>query len=825
MQWRPRSSADSGVTGAGSGSPPAQPATVTPGPAPVRRSLLRRLRALFILLTALFTLTSVMLATWIARPLPPDVASPGPVASLELRDRHGIVLRTTRAENGSRGGWIEYADIDPGIIQAFLAAEDRRFFDHHGVDPRAALRAARDNLRARRIVSGASTLTMQAARLLRPAARDWAGKATQALWALRLEAHLDKQQIFETYLNRVPLGQGTAGISAAAHLYFGARASDVSLAQAALLAGLAHMPAHENPLVDAERARTRRNEVLERMRRLGFAIDDDVDRALREPVLVRDVATRFAAPHFTTRLLRDTPAAATGTLRTTLDLELQIAVEAEQRHAVRVLEDRNVRHAAAVVLDNRSGDVLAWVGSPDFSADTAGQVDMVVSRRQPGSTLKPFLYGLAFDRGWSTASVLPDVPRTWAASTGPYQPQNYDRRFRGPVRIREALASSYNVPAVEMAERMGVPALLQTLRAAGLHSLDRSPDWYGLGLSLGNGEVTLLELANAYRGLARGGVTTPVRLLANSVVRTATIVNAADETAVRFMSTGAAVLVLDILNDPVARIPGFGDGTPFDFPFPAAAKTGTSRHFTDNWAIATTANFTVAVWVGNFSGQPMQGVSGITGAGPLLYRTVLEVAKRHPPGLLPTPDAVGAEPVRVCALSGLRATPDCPSLIEWFLPGTAPVGRDDWQVAGRTTLPPEYAEWLAINPATAGHPSPSTLLASARTPGTESTEDGEVTEDTEGTGDTNGRSGTDAPRIKSPLDGDVYELPPGVPKEFVSLPLIATRAGARWILDGSEHSGPRLSPAAGDHVLVAIWPDGTSDSVRFTVRALDTRRR
>jgi penicillin-binding protein 1C len=764
----------------------------------VRRRPLRHLRQSVVSLTALFAIMLIGAAVWVARPLPPDVAAPGPVASLELRDRHGTVLRTTRAQDGTRGGWIPFADIDPEIIQAFLAAEDRRFFDHHGVDGRAVLRALRDNLRARRIVSGASTLTMQTARLLRPADRDWFGKAMQALWALRLEAHLDKQQILETYLNRVPLGQGATGISAAAHLYFGTHAADVSLAQAALLAGLAHLPARENPLVNAERARVRRNAVLERMRQIGFAIDDDVDRALREPVLVPDVATRFAAPHFTTRLLLDAPAGATGTLQTTLDLELQHALEAEVRHAVRVLEERNVRHAAAVVLDNRSGDVLAWVGSPDFAADTAGQVDMVVSRRQPGSTLKPFLYGLAFDRGWTPATVLPDVPRTWATSTGPYQPQNYDRRFRGPVRIREALASSYNVPAVEMADRVGTAALLQTLRDAGMQSLDRPADWYGLGLSLGNGEVTLLELANAYRGMASGGVARPVRMLENSAVRTRSVIPAADEHGVRFMSPGAAALVLDILTDPVARMPGFGAGTPFDFPFPTAAKTGTSRHFTDNWAVATTANFTVAVWVGNFSGQPMQGVSGISGAGPLLYRTVLEVAKRYPPGLLPTPDAVGAEPVRICALSGLRATPDCASLIEWFLPGTAPDRTDDWQVAGRTTLPPEYAEWLAMNAATG--------LGTTADAGTALT-----------------GSETANARITSPLDGDVYELPPGVPHEFVSLPLIATRADPTWVLDGRRHTGGRLTPAAGDHTLVAVWPDGARDSVRFTVRRIDSR--
>ncbi|HEY8469036.1 MAG TPA: penicillin-binding protein 1C, partial [Longimicrobiales bacterium] len=550
-------------------------------------------------------------------------------------------------------------------------------------------RALRDNLAAGRVVSGASTLTMQTARLLRPTPRSWPGKLAQALWALRLEAHLDKATILEQYLNRVPLGQGAVGVEAAARLYFGRSARDLSLGQAALLAGLARAPSRDNPLVDPARARERRDRVLDRMTALGFARPEDVARAREEPVGANAAPASFLAPHFTTQLLlrAEGDVAPTGTWRTTLDLALQQELEAEVRHTVARLEERGARHAAAVVLENQTGAILAWVGSPDFFADADGQVDMVVSRRQPGSTLKPFLYGLAFDRGYTAATVLPDVPRTYETTTGPYRPRNYDRRFRGPVRARVALASSLNVPAVELAHRLGVGAFLATLHDAGFKSLDQSADHYGLGLALGNGDVTLLELANAYRGLANGGVWRPVRWL--EAVDDAPVPAAAEEGR-RFLSAGAAALVLDILSDPVARIPGFGVETPLDFPFPAAAKTGTSRHFTDNWAVAVTGGFTVAVWVGDFTGRPMRGVSGISGAGPLLYRSVLRVARRYPPGHLPTPESVGATAVPICLVSGLRATNGCPSTVEWFLPGTEPTRDDDWYRDGRVVLPPEY---------------------------------------------------------------------------------------------------------------------------------------
>jgi penicillin-binding protein 1C len=804
-------------------------------------------------------------AVWIAWPLPHDVASPSPVPSLEIRDRHGLTLRTTRSADGSRGGWIALDDVDPELLQAFVAAEDARFFEHHGIDTRAVMRAARDNIAARRIVSGASTITMQTARLLRPAGNRWTGKAAQALWALRLDAHLDKQRILELYLNRVPLGQGAVGVSGAAQLYLGATAADLSLGQAALLAGLARAPSRDNPLVAPSRARDRRDAVLARLSALGMARSEDIARAVREDVRSSHGSRAFLAPHFTTRLLQwvergtaeggaesgaHAVAAAvggagegsvlgtrgmagvpsTGIWRTTLDLELQRALEAEVRHTVSVLRDRAARHAAVVVLDNPTGAILAWVGSPDFHADTAGQVDMVVSRRQPGSALKPFLYGLALDRGYTAATVLPDVPRTFMTSTGAYRPQNYDRRFRGPVRAREALASSYNVPAVVLTERLGAAALLETLRDAGLTSLDRPADHYGLGLSLGNGEVTLLELANAYRGIANGGVWTPVQWRqdeAERVVRTAArrpgppaadsaMRSSADGPWRRFMSGPAAALLLDILSDPVARTPGFGAETALDFPFPVAAKTGTSRHFTDNWAVATTARFTVAVWVGNFSGRPMRAVSGITGAGPLLYRAVLQVAERYPPGRFPSPEMVGAIATPVCVLSGMRASAECPAMIEWFLPGTEPGATDEWQRDGRTVLPPEYAEWIALNERARSE----VAVGSDATPAP-----------SRGAADVNAsqdesplaRSAADRRRaILSPLDGDVYERPVGADPRYATIPLVASGTDnadpVRWLADGRPLDGSRWRLEPGAHTISAHWPDGATHTVRITVR-------
>ena len=745
-------------------------------------------------------------AVWIALPLPASlVTRSAREQGVTIEDRTGVTLRSTRGTNGSHAQWVPYGQIDGDVINAFVAVEDRRFWEHSGIDLRSVVRAMKDNLRARQVVSGASTITMQLARLMQPTDRDWGGKIAQILWARRLERHLSKQQILEQYLNRVELGQATVGVGAAMAFYYGTSASEVSLGQAATIAGLAHAPSRENPNVAPQGARRRRDRVLRRMQRLGYATASDVARAWQEPIVGVPQTPPFRAPHFTMHVLgwladRDSTPNGSAVVRTSLDLGLQTELEAEVRHTVDVLHDRGVEQAAAVVLDNESGEVLAWVGSPNFWSPNDGQTDMVTSPRQPGSALKPFLYGLAFDGGFTPATVLPDIPRAYATPTGSYSPRNYDRRFRGPVRAREALASSYNVPAVELASRVGPEALLNTLHLAGFTSLQRDAQYYGLGLALGNGDVTLIEMANAYRALANGGAWRPWNWRSTPRTRAGTAEGR------RVMSPVASALVLDILDDASARVPGFGVSTPFDFPFPVAVKTGTSRHFTDNWAVGTTRGFTVAVWAGNFNGHTMQGVSGVTGAGPLLHRAVMAVARRVQPGGLTTPAEVGAVNVPVCRLSGLRATSSCAQLDEWFAPGTAPTRTDDWEQSGRVRLPAEYADWArgGLVPVAPG-------LRLATTRGTQLLLHPH---------DADSASLARAFRIVSPMDGDRYSIPAGVETRYATIPLRAGGKGAervRWSVDGRTYTGERWPLAVGSHVVRAQAENGEVAEARIVV--------
>lgn len=754
---------------------------------------------------------ALALGGWVAWPLPAGLIAATPAPSFTLADRHGLALRLTRAPDGSLVRWLPLSEMDPKLLQAFLALEDHRFYEHGALDWRAAVRAARDNLRAGHVVSGASTLTMQVARLLEPAAsgRTWSAKLLQVLWALRLERHLTKQTILEQYLNRVPLGQATIGVAAGARLYFDASATELSLAQAALLAGLARAPSTANPFVSPERAQTRRALALARLDDAGYAAGPELARAAAEPLLPPRSAAPFLAPHFTSRLLTWTDERGEpldGERRTSLDLALQTQLEAEVRHTVQVMRERGVEQAAAVVLGNRTGEILAWVGSPDFWADSAGQVDMVVSPRQPGSALKPFLYALAFDRGDTPASVLADIPHAYETPTGPYRPRNYDRAFHGPVRAREALASSYNVPAIELTDRVGTASLLRTLQLAGFASLDRTSEYYGLGLALGNGDVTLLELANAYRMLANGGVWRPYRWwVVPSGVRPDW---GADR---RVVSPGAAALVLDILSDPLARIPGFGVDTPFDFPFPVAVKTGTSRHFTDNWAVGTTEGFTVAVWVGNFSGRPMKDVSGVAGAGPLLHRAIVLTAQSYAPGALPRPATVGAVPVTICRLSGLRATAVCPGVVEWFLPGTEPTRSCDWRRGGGGVhLPAAYAEWAQQTSSRSDVAQVSRDEAPTRAAARSTADAGAYA-----------RPSLDLEpfRIHSPQEGDTYRIPPGIEARYATIALRATGGAGpvRWWVDGRPARATRWQLVPGPHTIRAVAASGNSDVVRITV--------
>jgi len=692
--------------------------------------------------------------------------------------------------------------VPQALRDAFIASEDRRFEWHLGVDPLAMLRAAASNLKAGRVVSGASTLTQQLARLLVPRRRTLAGKAQEALWALRLTAHLSRDEILRAYLDRVSLGHDLVGVEAAAQAYFGRPARTLSTGQAAVLAAIARSPARVDPWRDPEGATGAMREVLGRMRRAG-RLDAELERVVAGADLDLVVPSRaFDAPHLVVDLagkLETLGLERAVEVRTTLDPALQRDVERSVRSELAA--DPRLGQAAVLVIDNASGDVLAYVGSADFGDETReGQNDGVRARRQPGSALKPFAYGLALSSGWSPASVLSDVDLEVGTPGGAWLPRNYDRRQHGPVRLRAALANSYNVPAVELTDALGPERVLEVLREAGFTSLEASAEHYGAGLVLGNGDVSLWELARAYRGLARGGVVEPLRLVRLATDPTGERLAATAELVPRrFLPADAVALLTDLLSDEGARAPAFGLDNALRLPFPVAAKTGTSRAYVDNWTVGFTRERTVAVWVGNFDGRPMQRVSGITGAGPLFSR----VMRRAMAGVRPAPlvDRARFERVRICPLSGHRAGEACPgSYEEVFLPGTAP------------TQP------CAMHRLAGGRP---VLALDARYSGWAERERLEVAQAPPGSGE--------APGFLAPRDGDEFLLEAGVPASSQTIP-VRVRGDGQLRVDGSPTSldalgRTRLALAAGVHRL-ELWAhsgQGPVGSVEIRVRGGERR--
>ena len=591
-----------------------------------------------------------------------DVRSQWRGADAWLLARDGERLSRLRIDRARRRGeWVALADVSPAMVAAVVAAEDRRFQTHGGVDWAGVLGAVRQSSRGER--RGASTLTMQLAAQLEPALerggrRGLVDKWRQARQALAIERAWSKDEILEAWLNLVPFRGEIEGIDAASRAIAGKRPGGLDRAESAVLAALVRAP-NAPPEIVARRAcalADNDRETCNESNRLAFL---GLGTGLAHPRL----KSEGDAPHLASRLLCytgdrplcdivTTKGSVPGVVVSTLDARLQrFAAQSLQRH-LRELEGRNVRDGAVVVIDNASGDVLAYVGSSG-ELSNAPEVDGAAARRLAGSTLKPFLYGLAIERKLLTAaSLLDDSPLAVPTRAGLYVPQNYDRSFRGPVTLRVALAASLNVPAVRTLQLVGQTPFHARLRALGLTTLDRDAEHYGDGLALGGGEITLVDLANAYRALANGGCVAPVRYRRDDPVVACTPV----------IDPRAAFVVGDILADPAARATTFGLSSALATTYPASVKTGTSKDMRDNWAVGFTQRFTVGVWVGNFSGEAMHDVSGVSGAAPV-WRDVLDEAMRGVPAVAPAPPA-GL--LHASTHFGTLA----PDRDEWFLEGT-----------------------------------------------------------------------------------------------------------------------------------------------------------
>ena len=636
--------------------------------------------------------------------LPNNLATP----SIRITDRHGRILYELQPDASGRHTPVSLEAIPESLKLATIATEDRNFYTNPGVDFAGVLRSAWINLKGQETLAGGSTITQQVARNLILSSeeqfeRSLRRKLREVWLAYRLTRKYSKDEILALYLNQMNYGGLSYGVEAAAQTYFGKSAAELGLAEAALIAGIPQAPALYNPLIDPQAAQNRQKIVLEIMHNQELISPAEFELARREPLVFASQPYPINAPHFVMwistqldKILTTQPIPPTTSLiiKTSLDLDWQHLAENAVTRQMEALAattpnspghnvpgGHNVNNAALVALDPDTGEILAMIGSPDyFDTLNAGAINMALSPRQPGSALKPLVYAAAFDpdrtNPWTAATMIMDVRTTFTTHEGEaYTPANYDNLEHGPVSARQALASSLNIPAVKALDFVGLADLFDFATTLGISSFGNPLD-YDLSLSLGGGEVRLLELTAAYAAFATlGQAVTPTAILAISTVAGEVIYEPENPARAQVITPQVAWLISDILNDNAARSIGFSPNSALQIDRPAAVKTGTTTNYHDNWTIGYTPDLVVGVWVGNANHEPMRGVDGLSGATPIWHQFIRTALTGTPENWFVQPD--GFEYEEVCTLSGQLPTSSCPyTRGEWFIAGTAPTQKD-----------------------------------------------------------------------------------------------------------------------------------------------------
>ena len=601
---------------------------------------------------------ALVVATFLSvRPVSLNLA--GGSAPLQILDRHGLPLTTSYQGAWNTSDHISLHDVPGFLQQAFLQSEDKRFFQHHGVDWRARGHALWQNVRYRRTVRGASTISEQVVRMAHPRPRNLWSKYIEGFEAAALEREFSKAEILEFYLNQVPYASNRRGVVQAARYYFDRDLSTLTEREMLALAVLARAPS----AYDLYRHPDKTRQAIDRLA-AQVATGETLARIVVQDIRTLPPQMPTEARHFA-RFVRVQPHGGGDHIMTTLDAGMQTMVQEILDKRVAALSGKNVTNGAALVIDHTSGEVLAWVvaGAGQENVD-ANDIDAVTVPRQPGSAMKPFLYARALDKGWHAGTFLDDSPLSEAVGTGLHRFRNYSRHYYGQVSLREALGNSLNIPALLTIRHVGIADYLTILHQMGFASLDRGSDIYDEGLALGNGEVTLLELMRGYTTLANRGVMQPLRYQMD---------DPSSRQERRVFSDEAASLIGNILSDPWARRMEFGQGSGLNFPVQAAVKTGTSTDYRDAWVVGYNDRYVVGIWMGNLDHTPMDGVTGSTGPALAMRGIFAELNEnRDTKRLYLSPSLVKRD---VC----LRPGADCLLRSEW--------GRADDEVAVTQAAP------------------------------------------------------------------------------------------------------------------------------------------
>jgi 1A family penicillin-binding protein len=637
-------------------------------------------------LVVLGTIGFTALFAWYAKDLPrPDKIVRRDGFSTKIFDRNAVLLYEIFTDQQRTPATIE--EIPTSLKQATIAIEDKNFYTHSGFDRQGYLRIVWNVVSKGRLIGG-STLTQQLVKnVLLTSDRSLIRKLKELILSVQIENRYNKDQILQMYLNEAPYGGTAWGVATAAQIYFGKPVSQLTMLESAILAGLPQRPSYYSPVSgtkDAYKGRTQN--VLRRMREDGSITSDQEQAALTELATfeIKPSLTSIKAPHFTMYVkdeLEEMYGAAMveqGGLQvtTTLDYELQQKAQAAVTEEVAKIASMDIGNGAAMVMDPKTGEIWSMVGSKDFFAkDYDGQVNVTMSLRQPGSTIKPVTYAVALSKGFTPASMVMDVPTEFPGGPdGSYKPQNYDGKFRGPIQLRFALGSSLNVPAVKLLALIGLPDMLQTANDMGLTTLAPTKEnlsRFGLAVTLGGGEVRLIDMVTAYSSFANGGIKVEPISILKVADRDGNVLYEHKQTqSKRVLDEGVTFLINHMLTDNNARLLTFGANSYLNMSGrPVAVKTGTTNDRRDNWTIGWSNTAMVGVWVGNNDNKPMKNVtSGVTGASPIWRKIILEVLTKHKPEEWKIPDSVEAKIVDV--VSGYPEHDGFPSRAEYVMKGT-----------------------------------------------------------------------------------------------------------------------------------------------------------
>ena len=600
-------------------------------------------------------------------PVPDELLPAGQVyKKLSIRDRLGAPLVISYQDDLNTHNYISISSIPEFLKNAFLFLEDKRFFDHEGVDWRARLSAVYQNIKNLKVVRGASTITEQTVRILHPRPRTVWARWIEGFEASKFEQKFQKEEIFEFYLNEVPYAGKKRGVVQAAYTYFDRDLDTLNKLEMLCLAYLVRAPSRFDPLKNKLPLQARLKKIAQEMKQKNLISEYDLRDIENTELKISPFEFKPDMSHFVKfveagRSEMPASAVSNGKLISTIDSEIQSKVRILLEHRIKELSEKNVQDGAVLVVDHRENQILAWVNAGSFSsAADSSQIDAITALRQPGSTLKPFLYALALENGWNAATIINDSPLIHAVGNGMHNYRNYSRIHYGDIRLREALANSLNIPAIHTITFTGVGEFHKLLFKLGFKSLSQPSTFYGEGLALGNGEVSLLDLVTAYTVLAKGGVKEKLSFIRNDK-------SAASD---RVISKETSILISDILSDPIARRHEFGRFGVLDFPMQTAVKTGTSTDFHDVWAVGYSHDFTVGIWLGNLNRQAMHDVSGASGPGLLLRSIFSELYKHKEPSPLYRKSDLQKQVV--CAISGKLPGETCPRVDEVFNPQHLP---------------------------------------------------------------------------------------------------------------------------------------------------------